>query len=96
VGGSLWTTYEFQSSRLKGFGFGGGVFFVGNRDTALPNDLVIPGYVRADATIFYRRDNWRLGLNFKNITNTRYYEAQEFSFRPGAPFTVLGSFSVNF
>jgi iron complex outermembrane recepter protein len=95
-GASLWTTYEFQRSRLKGFGFGGGVFFVGDREASLPNTFVIPGYVRADATIFYRRDNWRLGLNFKNITNTRYYDSQGASLRPGAPFTVLGSFSVNF
>jgi iron complex outermembrane recepter protein len=96
VGASLWTTYEFQRSRLKGFGFGGGVFFIGDRETSLPNDLVLPSYVRAEATVFYRRDNWRLGLNFKNITNTRYYDSQGVSLRPGAPFTVFGSFSVNF
>jgi iron complex outermembrane recepter protein len=96
VGASLWTTYEIQKGRWKGFGLGGGLFFVGNREAELPNTFEIPSYVRADATIFYKRDNWRVGLNFKNLTSTRYYESQGFYLRPGAPFTVLGSVSVNF
>jgi iron complex outermembrane recepter protein len=96
VGASLWTTYEIQDGDWKGFGFGGGLFFVGNREAQLPNTFEIPSYVRADATIFYKRDNWRVGLNFKNITDTRYYESQGFYLRPGAPFTVLGTISVNF
>jgi iron complex outermembrane recepter protein len=91
VGASLWTTYEIQTGDWKGLGFGGGLFYVGDREAELPNDLVIPSYVRADASIFYKRDNWRLGLNFKNLTDTKYYESQGFYLLPGAPFTVLGS-----
>jgi iron complex outermembrane recepter protein len=96
VGASLWTTYEIQSGSLKGLGFGAGIFFVGGREATLPNSIEIPSYVRADATIFYKRDNWRAGLNFKNITDTRYYDSQGFYLLPGEPFTVLGTVSVNF
>jgi iron complex outermembrane recepter protein len=95
-GASLWTTYEIQSGDLKGLGFGGGLFYLGEVEAELPNSFVLPSYVRADATIFYRRDNWKIGLNFKNLFNTRYYTNQGAAIYPGEPFTVLGSVSVSF
>ncbi|MBW4514804.1 MAG: TonB-dependent siderophore receptor [Timaviella obliquedivisa GSE-PSE-MK23-08B] len=95
-GASLWTTYELQSGNLQGLGFGIGVFYVGDREAELPNDFVIPSYVRADASLFYRRDNWRVALNFKNLTSTRYYEDAQYGLFVGAPFTVLGTVSVQF
>ncbi len=96
AGGSLWTTYEIQSGNWKGLGFGGGLFYTGDREAELPNTFKIPSYVRADATIFYKRDNWRVGLNFKNLFDTRYYDSQGYYLLPGAPLTVLGTFSVQF
>lgn len=96
TGGSLWTSYEIQSGGMRGLGFGGGVFYTGDREATLPNTFKIPSYVRADATIFYKRDNWRVGLNFKNIFNTQYYDSQGYYLRPGAPLTVLGTVSVEF
>jgi iron complex outermembrane receptor protein len=95
-GASLWTTYEIQRGSLKGLGFGAGIFFVGDREAELPNTFEIPSYVRADAAIYYKRDRWKVGLNFKNLTSTRYYESQGYYLRPGAPFSVLGTISVNF
>jgi iron complex outermembrane recepter protein len=93
---SLWTTYQIQNGNLKGFGFGGGLFFVGDKEATLPNNITIPSFVRTDATIFYKRDNYQIGLNFKNLFDTRYYDSAGFLLAPGAPFTVLASFSVNF
>ncbi|MHC5738012.1 TonB-dependent siderophore receptor [Nostoc sp.] len=96
TGGSLWTSYEIQSGGMRGLGFGGGVFYTGDHEATLPNTFKIPSYVRADATIFYKRDNWRVGLNFKNLFNTQYYDSQGYYLRPGAPLTVLGTVSVEF
>ncbi|MFN6541182.1 MAG: TonB-dependent siderophore receptor [Nostoc sp. EkiNYC01] len=95
-GGSLWTTYEIQSGGMKGLGFGGGVFYTGDREATLPNTFKIPSYVRADASIFYKHDNWRVGLNFKNLFGTTYYDSQGYYLRPGAPLTVLGTVSIEF
>ncbi|WP_404791142.1 TonB-dependent siderophore receptor [Altericista sp. CCNU0014] len=95
-GASLWTTYEIQKGAAKGLGFGGGLFYVGDVQAELPNSFVIPSYIRADATIFYKRDNWRIGLNFKNLFNTRYYTSQGAAIYPGEPFTVLGSVGFEF
>ncbi|MBW4602160.1 MAG: hypothetical protein KME29_21955 [Calothrix sp. FI2-JRJ7] len=48
---------EIQTGGLKGLGFGVGAFYVGSREAQLPNTFEIPSYVRADAALFYRRDN---------------------------------------
>ncbi|MEH1836734.1 MAG: TonB-dependent siderophore receptor [Nostoc sp.] len=95
---SLWTTYEIQTGGLKGFGFAGGLFFVGDRQGDLPNTFTLPSYVRTDAAIFYRHDNWRVGLNFKNLFDIYYFESANSrnGVFPGAPFTVLGTVSWQF
>lgn len=94
---SLWTTYEIQRGSLQGLGFGGGLTFVGEREAQLPNTIELSSYARTDAAIFYRRNNYRIGLNIKNLFNTKYFETVEnYIIFPGAPITVLGTVSVEF
>jgi len=96
--GSLWLTYEIQDGNLQGLGFGTGVFVVGERKGDRANTFDLPGYVRTDAAIYYQRENWQAGLNFRNLFGVDYFESASNRNRvnPGAPFTVLGSISVNF
>jgi len=95
---SLWTTYEIQAGSLKGLGFGLGVFYVGERQGDLDNSFEVPSYTRTDASIFYRRDNFRVGLNIENLFDVTYFETSESSLRVyyGAPFTVRGTISWSF
>ena len=93
---SLWTTYEFQKGSLQGLGLGIGLVYSGETEATLPNDVKIPSYVRTDASIFYKRDNWRASLNFKNLFDKDYYNSQGFFIVPAEPFTVLGKVSVKF
>ncbi|MBD2730531.1 TonB-dependent siderophore receptor [Nostoc sp. FACHB-892] len=94
---SLWTTYELQSGNLQGLGFGLGLTYAEDAEVILPNTFKIPSYLKADAALFYRRDNYRFGLNFKNLFSTRYYDVDNgFALIPGAPLTVLGTVSINF
>ncbi|NJK30685.1 MAG: TonB-dependent receptor, partial [Acaryochloris sp. SU_5_25] len=95
-GASLWTTYKIQTGDLKGLGFGAGLFYLGEVEAELPNSFVLPSYVRADASIFYEQENWKVALNFKNLFNTDSFTNQGAAIYPGDPFTVLGSVSVNF
>ncbi|HEY9763906.1 MAG TPA: TonB-dependent siderophore receptor [Trichocoleus sp.] len=96
---NLWTTYQIQEGNLQGLGFGLGLFFVGEREGDLPNsNFELPSYLRADAALFYERDNWRAGLNVRNLFDARYLETAQFRniVYPGAPLSVVGSVSVTF
>ena len=96
---SLWTSYQIQQGTLQGLGLGAGVFFVGDRQGDLDNTFTLPSYVRTDAAIFYRQDNWQANLNFQNIFDVDYIRSSETfreALRPGDPFTVIGSVSIQF
>ncbi|MFQ4143526.1 TonB-dependent siderophore receptor [Chlorogloeopsis sp. ULAP02] len=96
---SLWTTYEIQQGGLQGLGFGLGLFFVGDRFGDLDNSYVLPSYVRTDASIFYRRNNWRAALNIRNLFDKTYFTGSEGSrlgVYYGEPLTFIGSFAIEF
>ncbi|WP_414530497.1 TonB-dependent siderophore receptor [Nodularia chucula] len=97
---SLWNTYQIQQGTLEGLGFGLGLYYVGEREADLVNSFAVPSYLRTDASIFYRRDNWRAQINFQNVFNTEYFvgtnEFREGGVMPGAPFSVVGSVSITF
>ncbi|GAX38400.1 TonB-dependent receptor [Nodularia sp. NIES-3585] len=96
---SLWSTYEIQTGDLQGLGFGLGLFYVGERQGDLSNSFQIPSYVRTDASVFYRRNNWRVSINVNNLFNVNYIEAGgqvRRNIDPGAPLTVRGRVSVEF
>ncbi|MDF5707818.1 MAG: TonB-dependent siderophore receptor [Nostoc sp. S4] len=97
---SLWTTYEIQRGNLQGLGVGVGFNYVDERQGDLANSYQADGYFITNAAVFYRRNNWRFGLNFKNLTDVNYIESVS-NLRSGGnnfgePFTVIGSVSVQF
>jgi iron complex outermembrane recepter protein len=96
---SLWTTYEIPQGDLQGLGFGLGLFYVGERSgfSATPA-YRLPSHLTADAAIFYKRNDFRAGLNFKNIFNTEYFESSFSNLRVsyGAPLTVQGTLGWEF
>jgi len=111
--GSLWTTYFLQEGPLKGLGVGVGMYAQGKRvgifqcqdpaNCQAPFEL--PGYVRMDAAVYYRkpefftRTNLIAALNFTNVLDQRYFTGAQ-NFREiiytGAPFTVIGSMKLEF
>lgn len=95
---SLWSTYEIQKGPAKGFGFGLGLLYVSDRFGDADNSFTVPGYLHTDAALFYRRDKFRIGLNFQNLFNVDYFKSAAFreSVYIGDPFTVIGSVSIEF
>lgn len=63
----------------------------------IANTFDLSSYVRTDAAIFYRRENWQVALN-QNLFDVDYFEDSRGRNNVfyGAPFTVLGTVSVNF
>ena len=95
---NLWTNYTIQEGDFTGLGFGAGVFYVSERAGDLDNSFFVDGYTRVDAAISYERDNYRFGLNFQNLFDSKFIEATQGRrrIRPGAPFTLLGTVSIEF
>lgn len=65
-------SYELQAVSLQGLGVGLGFFFVGERQGDLDNTFEVPSYFRTDAAIFYKPDQFRAALNFRNLFDVDY------------------------
>jgi iron complex outermembrane recepter protein len=97
---SFWSTYELQQGNLKGLGFGGGLNFKGDRQGDLANTFVLGSYLTLDAALFYKKDDWRFALNFKNIGDVKYAESSfglpSSANNYGDPFTVTAAVGLTF
>lgn len=111
--GSVWTTYFFQEGVAKGLGAGIGMYAQGKRNiifqcedpSACAAGVELPGFVRMDAALYYRKQeifsktNLLAALNFTNLLDHRYFTGGQ-GFREiiytGAPFTVIGSLKLEF
>ncbi|MBE9079855.1 TonB-dependent siderophore receptor [Romeria aff. gracilis LEGE 07310] len=78
---SLWTTYTIPEGSLAGLGFGLGLFYVGEREADLNNSFEVPSYFRTDAALFYRRDDFDLALNIKNLFDVNYVDSVDDALR---------------
>ncbi|MEH1822467.1 MAG: TonB-dependent siderophore receptor [Nostoc sp.] len=90
---SLWTTYIIPYGSFKGFGGGIGINYVGDRQADLNNNVTVPSYVTTDAALYYRANQLQVGLNFKNIFDTVYYQVGTL---PGEPFSVEATVKYQF
>jgi iron complex outermembrane receptor protein len=69
---SGWADYTFQDGWLRGFGFGGGVRYVGASFANTANTLPVPSRTLGDAGVHYEWQNWRLAVNLTNLTDEIY------------------------
>lgn len=81
---SLWNNYRVHP-RL---GLGLGLIHRSDMFAAIDNAVVLPGYTRADAAVFFSiTERWRLQANFQNLFNNTYYLNADGNnnITPGAP-----------
>jgi iron complex outermembrane receptor protein len=69
---SGWADYTFREGPLTGFGFGGGVRYVGSSWADTANTLEVPAVVLGDLALHYEWKNWRTALNVINVTDKIY------------------------
>ncbi|MEO0537512.1 MAG: TonB-dependent siderophore receptor [Cyanobacteria bacterium P01_A01_bin.123] len=94
---SLWTTYEIQEGDLEGLGFGLGLFYVGERANDLGSDLRLEEYLRVDAAVYYRREQFNAAINIENLFDIDYASAGfGTNVERGEPFTIVGSIGWDF
>jgi len=69
-------------------GAGLGLSYRSDMFAAVDNTVVVTGYLKADAAVFYSiSEHWRLQANLENITNKRYFANADnnTNISPGAP-----------
>ncbi|WFU76715.1 TonB-dependent siderophore receptor [Bradyrhizobium sp. CB2312] len=69
---SGWADYTFKDGPLAGFGFGGGVRYIGSSWADAANTLEVPAVVLGDLALHYEWQNWRTALNVINLTDKIY------------------------
>ncbi|ELW9447358.1 TonB-dependent receptor [Burkholderia cenocepacia] len=83
---SLWTTYNFQTEKLQGFGVGAGLFFASGQYIGSGSAYRIPSQVETDLGVFYRKKGYGLNLSIKNVFNRKlYYSSTTASLIPMGP-----------
>ncbi|RFA28991.1 hypothetical protein CAI21_11095 [Alkalilimnicola ehrlichii] len=84
--GHLWTRYDFVDT---GLGLGGGLNYVGKRET-FDESVVLPAYTVFDLAAYYKLGALDLALNISNLTDERYFVGgfNDRMIFPGAPRTL--------
>ncbi|WP_343697324.1 TonB-dependent receptor [Flavobacterium sp.] len=89
---NFWTTYTFQN-KLKGLGIGAGANYIDKNYFTANNLVYMPSYTVYNATVYYEKPTWRLGLKFNNLTNEKYWDFWGSSM---APANVLANLTIKF
>lgn len=69
---NLWLFQTIRSGPLAGFGFGGGIRYVGSRYALDTNEDLVPSNILFDAAASYTTGPYKLSLNIANIADEAY------------------------
>ncbi|WP_316757411.1 TonB-dependent receptor [Pedobacter aquatilis] len=74
---NAWLSYTLTTGKLEGLGFGFGGNY--NSDNIITNTLAtgiftLPSYTVLNATAFYSKNRYRLGLKVDNLGDVKYYK----------------------
>lgn len=72
---NFWLSYRLPFQVLKGVGLGFGGNYVSESYLNSSNTYAIPAYHVTNATAFYQRDKWKLGLKLNNLSNAKYWDS---------------------
>jgi iron complex outermembrane receptor protein len=89
---NFWASYKFQN-KLKGIGLGFGANYVDETYMSTANTFYIPSYTILNATVFYERPNWRIGIKLNNLSNEQYWSTWG---APQAPTNFLANLTFKF
>lgn len=95
---NIFTTYHLSSFNLPNTYIGGGARFLGSRYTTNTNDLKLDSEIIYNATVGYKKGNWKASLNVQNLTDEEYVEGAMLANRvyAGTPRTIMATISYKF
>ncbi|MBL3519720.1 TonB-dependent receptor [Arcobacter lanthieri] len=99
---NLFTTYKLTSINLPDFYIGGGAKYLGSKYADDANTIKFDSEIIYNATIGYKKGNWRANLSVQNLTDKEYVDGAFTSNATGtrvyvgSPRTFLASVSYKF
>jgi catecholate siderophore receptor len=81
---SIWNKYQFLTKLSAGLG----IITRSDMFVAVDNAVMLPGYTRADAAVFYSfNEKWRIQGNIENLFNAKYFinADSNTNISPGSP-----------
>lgn len=93
---NFWASYEMPEGPARGLGAGLGGNYASrayhkNTDTFV---FTVPAYLVLDATVFYDRPAYRIGLKVDNLADTKYWSPEYL--QAGMPRRVIGNLTYKF
>jgi len=95
---NFWTSYNFQSETLKGFGIGLGGNYASEFNTlnrSTTGSFTLPSYTILNSSISYSQEKFMVILKIDNIANTKYYSGWS-TVSPQKLRTVSANFTYRF
>ena len=99
---NIFATYKLSSINLPDYYIGGGTRFIGGKYADEANNIKLDSALIYNATVGYKKGNWRANLSVQNLTNEEYVDGALISdargtrVYAGTPRTFLASVSYKF
>lgn len=90
----FWLSYQALKGKAKGLGFGFGANHMSEIFNSTTNNFGSEAYTTVDATIFYKKDNYKISFKADNIFDKEYYNGyglpqEPFNFKVGIMYNVF-------
>src|SRR5262249_2621393 len=95
---NVWSRYNLIQTSCQTFGAAIGMIYVGDRPGDLVDSFSLPGYLRWDAGVYYKRNRLDASVYMENIFSQRYYAGavNDLAVFPGNPFTLRARVGFTF
>ncbi|MFW0696101.1 TonB-dependent siderophore receptor [Aliarcobacter butzleri] len=99
---NLFTTYKLTALNLPDYYIGGGAKYIGNKYADDANNIQLDSALIYNATIGYKKGNWKANLSVQNLTDEEYVDGALASnavgtrVYVGTPRTVLATIGYKF
>ncbi|MDE3743281.1 TonB-dependent receptor [Maribacter polysaccharolyticus] len=91
---NFWLSYHVLKGKASGLGFGFGANHISEIYNSTANNFGSEAYTTFDGTVFYKKDNYKIGLKADNIFDKEYYNGygipqKPFNFRVSLTYDVF-------
>ena len=99
---NLFTTYKLTALNLPDYYIGGGAKYIGNKYADDANNIQLDSALIYNATIGYKKGNWKANLSVQNLTDEEYVDGALASNAAGTrvyvgtPRTILATIGYKF